>query len=171
MKFLLVQLFDGTSAIVNRSWYFFLLDSEVESMHRTEQKNQTQTLCRYKILIPQRSWERWLVYEWGSQGAKLLTQVGEKHRKNRTWHARWLWTLVFADGDVIAFLHLSGLKKYCHNSEKEDQMLSNNVKTKSSEPFYSSSHPWLWDGKQNLFIHSWINYLNLSYMVTDMFFF
>lgn len=49
-------------------------------------------------------------------------------------------------------------------------MLCNNVKTQPSEELYSSLHLRCWEGKQNLFIHSWVNYLSLSYMATDMIF-
>lgn len=54
--------------------------------------------------------------------------------------------------------------------EKEGQILSNNVKTQPSEQFYSSLHLWRWEGKQSLFIYSWVNYLSPSYMATDMIF-
>lgn len=85
------------------------------------------------------------------------------------WFSR-LWNLVFADSGPISFLHLSSLKKYCHNMKKEGQMLGNNVKTQPSWQFYSSVHLRWWEGKQSLFIHSWVNYLSLSYMTTDMIF-
>lgn len=54
--------------------------------------------------------------------------------------------------------------------EKEGQMLGNNVKTQPSEQFYSPLHLRRWEGKQSLFIRSWVNYLSLSYMATDMIF-
>lgn len=52
--------------------------------------------------------------------------------------------------------------------EKEGQTISNNVKTQPSQQFYFSLHLWCWEGKQSVPIHSWVNYLSLSYKTTDM---
>lgn len=49
-------------------------------------------------------------------------------------------------------------------------MFCNSVKTQPSEQFYSLLHLWHWEGKQSLFIHSWVNYLSLSCIATDMIF-
>lgn len=64
----------------------------------------------------------------------------------------------------------SSVEEILSQYEKEGQMLCNNVKTKPSEQFYSPLHLWRWEGKQSLFIHSWVNYLSPSYMATDMIF-
>lgn len=62
------------------------------------------------------------------------------------------------------------LEEILSQYEREGQMLSNNVKTQPSEQFHSSLHLRRWEGKQSLFIHSWVNYLSLSYMGTDKIF-
>ena len=75
-----------------------------------------------------------------------------------------------ADAGPISFLHLSQSKKCCQNMKKEGQMLCNSLNTQPLQQFYSSLQLWCWEGKQSLYIHSWVNYLSLSCMATDMIF-
>lgn len=143
-------------------WFLFSgLDEDLSKSESIRQRNASELLQKKTLM------ERMplLSHRWESKLTLLVTQV----KKSQTGQDMTctvllrLWNLVFADGQPHLLHSSFAVKEILSQYEKEDQMLCNNIKiTQSSEQFYSSLHLWWWEGKQSLFIHSWVNYLSLS---------